>query len=258
MLDSLRAKLGSALELLRLYQHKLQVLESMPVCAASETAQTARHYSRCQAEGCRKCPHINPEATSAGPCGGPKHDHAAAPDKLKTGDCSHLLAPGNMQPSAHSLPKAAAIESPMQLGFCFDPSVGGSGALLYAPLPAPTAQPVGTPSRESATQFPHDSGTLGGHPVRCGNKSCDAQTRASSPEQGASSGERQKELAEDPWAFMGLSHCEAPTHAVRPFHGDLLSLVSGIDEMMSSSGKAPTEPSDTLLSDSYTGHRTGA
>lgn len=247
--DSLRAKLGSALELLRLYQHKLQVLESMPICAASEAAQTARPYNRRYAEGCSNCTCMNPEATSAGPSVGP-HEQANRPNKHETGNCSHPLAPGSMQPSAHSQPNARAIQSPMQLELRSDPGIGESGAFLHAPLPATVAQPVGTLCRESATQSAHDSGSLRGHSIRCGTKSCDAKIGASASEQGVSFGKCQKELAEDPWAFMRMSHSEGPKHAVRPFHGDLLSLVSDIDEMMSCSGKAPTNPSDAAISDS--------
>ena len=255
MSDSLRAKLGSALELLRLYQHKLQVLESMPVCTASEAAQITRHDSRCHADECSKCTRMKPKAAPADPSAGPHHEQAAAPYKHTTGDCSHPLACESMQPSAPSL---AAIEAPMQLKLCFDPRIGESGAFLYAPLPAIIAQPVGRPRREFAAKSAHDSLTLRGPSARCGKDSCDVQTRESTSEQGAPSGEPQKESAEDPWAFMRLSHCEAPKHAVRPFHGDLLSLVSDVDEMMSCSGKAPTDPSDIVISDSYTAHHINA
>lgn len=42
--------------------------------------------------------------------------------------------------------------------------------------------------------------------------------------------------AEGAWAFMEAAACGSPPHAVKCFDGDLLSLVTDVEDMMSCSG----------------------
>ena len=253
--DSLRAKLGSALELLRLYQHKLQVLESMPAGITLEARHPARNNSRCRTDGCSNCIRMSPGAPLAGPIRGPHDEEAAASSEHETGNCSQTSRISSMQPNPVSLPaqgEALAFETTRQPELCCDPSIHEvvQQVLAAKQTGAPAAQPVGTHCREHAAHSAHDSIALEGHSDQCKVELCGSQTRTRASEQGYSSCKCQKELAGDPWAFMSVSQDKRPKHAVRPFNGDLLSLVSDIDEMMSCSGKALAEPSDTSVSDS--------
>ena len=253
MLGSLRTKLGSALELLRLYQHKLQVLDSMPVGTTSQASQPAPMYSRCS-----DCTHVSPGPTSAGVSRDSQYEEAAATPTYETATSPWQVAPERLEPSPHSLlaqGTTSAWEALRQLDFRFDPSIGQSGAFLCTPKPAPAAQPVGIACRKCPVHSTNEVITVRGHTEQFGKESCDVQTRTSTSEEGDCSGGCHEELAGDPWAFMRMSQCEGHVHAVKRFQGDLLSLVSDIDEMMSCSGKAPAEASDTVVSDSSTTHR---
>ena len=234
---SLRTKLGSALELLRLYQHKLQALESLqsqPACQAmrpdptsSQQSTDLRSDSR---DGCAaaatQASSIQGEEELALTCGHPPCRHCNLPKEE--------YLPAQQEKLVRTPPR--------QMGLRFDPSIGASGAFVAASGLQPQAptlahhtrgesQIVGTPQR--AQRLPPESSAAPAssaedelsHAAKCG-RSWKHATSASESDEGAS---------EDPWAFMTTTPQGWPLHAARRFDGDLLSLVTDVEDMMSCS-----------------------
>lgn len=227
----------------------------MPAGIALEATHPTVTNSRCRTEGCSNCTRMSPSAPSAGPTRGPQDEKAAASPTHENGNCPQTSPLSSMQPNADS-PLAqgepSELETTRQLELCADPKICESGAFLSSSLPGCAPQPVGTHCRECPAHSAHDSTPLRGQSDQCGGDSCGLQTHTRAAEHGNCSCKCQKEHAGDTWAFMKVSQGECPKHVVRQFNGDLLSLVSDIDEMMSCSGKARAEPSDTTVSDSST------
>ena len=205
-----------------------------------------------------KCTSTSHGVTSIEPSGLSHHREAAEAQVEATG-CPQECAQQGRQSCLHSLPEhgeASALEIPRQLKLRFDPSIGDSGAFLCAPQHSPLAEPMRAPCRDCQACCSQENSTPGGRceqSGKCGGlQPC---TMLITSDQGDAIGRCREELAGDPWGFMRVPQREDPVHAVRHFQGDLLSLVSDIDEMMSCSGKASMHSSDTIIGDANTPSR---
>ena len=210
--------------------------------------------SRCCQRQCSTCAHVSPGPTSTGVSRDPQIKQAAATSLCDSATSPWQAAPGSMEPGPHSLQaqgSSSACEALRQLELRFDPGLGQSGACFCASKPAPAPRPAGSPRRRCPVYSSTEDVTLRRHSDGLGKESSDVHTPASTSEDGDSPDGCHEGRARDPWGFMRLSQCDGNAHAVRQFQGDLLSLVSDIDEMMSCSGKAPAEASDTTVSDSH-------
>lgn len=242
-LASLRTKLGSALELLRLYQHKLQVMESMPAHSVSETPHSAGVHSRHSREACSSCIPVSPAAQSgflrslsASDEMAPAHQHQSC-QYSQTNDASS--AQPNMQSTLPDC-QAWALDTCTQPRLRFDSSVGQAGAFVHASQPANVAQPVDHQCQDRQAQSTQKCSTAGRPSETAESQSENSHLCKQGREQAPADGKHQEDISDDPWAFMRLSQQQCPVHAMRRYQGDLLSLVTDIDDMMSCSGRSIT------------------
>ena len=127
--------------------------------------------------------------------------------------------------------------SPRQAGLRFDLSIGETEALaqvlelrllaehlLSAHIQrCPVCKPVNSSEQQAA----------------CADPACtDNEEPRKHCEQAAHPVQAGGQTSEDPWAFLKMPRQEGAVHAARRFDGDLLSLVTDIDDMMSCSGRS--------------------
>ena len=127
LLTSLRKKLVSALELMRVYQHKLQTLESLQSLPSAQGTQSEQRCSTCAAQ-----PHsapLQPRSTASQP-----HELSSVCLHQACRKCQELDT-ANICLHEDSLPVQSwtSERSPhSRLEVRFDPSVGHAGAFLTA------------------------------------------------------------------------------------------------------------------------------
>ena len=233
LLTSLRKKLVSALELMRVYQHKLQALESLQSLPHAQGMQPERSCSTCTAQPPSAL--LQPGST------------ASQSDELPS-VCLHQacrtcqeLDMGNILLHAHSLQEQSwtSERSPhSRLEVRFDPSVGHAGAFLTAPQShggGAQSQHACSKSQSRSTGLSPSSASANCQRCsrRAGTGSTEQNILAKDSIQGSGGGVSN---AEDAWAFMDAAAGTSPLHAVRCFDGDLLSLVTDVEDMMSCSG----------------------
>ena len=239
--SSLRAKLGSALELLRRYQHRLQALESLQSPPASEkAAHEDQERGRPSSERCSECANMSSSAFTAGCSNLPAEAGLAPQCRHRACRCTctaHCTAAQPMQHKFPARPNPLYEDSPKQAELRFDPSFGETGAiaqvldvrLLAEHLLSAHIQrcPVCKPANSSEQQ------------AACADPACtDDEEPRKHCEQAAHPVQAGRQTSEDPWAFLTMPRQEGAMRAAKRFDGDLLSLVTDIDDMMSCSGRS--------------------
>ena len=225
LLASLRRKLGSALELMRVYQHKLQ---SLPIA-----------QGMCPEQRCSTC-------TAQPLCAPPQPGNTGLQSDYLASVCLHQacrkrqeLDPGDILSHEHSLPEQprTSEHSPYsRLEVHSDPSVEHAGVCLtalQAKSPEAQSQRTSTKSQSGSTGVSAPaSANCKRHNGRASTGSPERKTLARDPIPSPGGGVSN---AEDAWALMDAAAGGCRLHAVRRFDGDLLSLVTDMEDMMSSS-----------------------
>ena len=233
LLTSLRKKLVSALELMRVYQHKLQTLESLQSLPIAQGMQPQQKCSTCTAQP-PSAP-LQPGSTTS------RSDELSSACLHQACRRCQELDTGNILLHEHSLLEHSwtSKHSPhSRLEVRFDPSIGHAGAFLTASQPhhgRAQSQHACTKSQSPSTGVSAPSASA--NCQRCSGRTSTVSTEqyklAKDPIQSPGEGVSD---AEDTWAFMDAAAGECPLHAVRCFDGDLLSLVTDVEDMMSCSG----------------------
>ena len=233
LLTSLRKKLVSALELMRVYQHKLQALESLQSLPSAQGMQPEHRCSTCTAQP--PSGPLQPGSTAL------QSDEQSSVCLHQACRKCHKMGTGNILPHEHSLPEQSCTSEHSQhsrLEVRFDPSVGHAGAFLTAPQ----SHCGGAQSQHACNESqPRSTGvspsSASANCQRCSGRastgSTEQKTVAKDPVHYPGGGVSH---ADDAWAFIDTAAGGCPLHAARCFDGDLLSLVTDVEDMMSCSG----------------------